>query len=394
MPFVLEPDLLRRPRVLLPLLLYRMFRSGKYREGWSREVPGRGPAPDRRSALPLVPRGQRGRGPAAPAAGPRAGAAAAGLGRRHLDHDHDRPGGGAADLSRPGHVLRPARLQLGDRAGPWPGSGRPCWPWSSWSSGRTWSGRRSGAGAKVAIINGRSAPAATAATASSAGRWARPSAGSTPWPPRTRNMPSGSSTWASPRQRVSVTGSVKYDGLESDRNNARTLDAAQGAGALAGRPGLRGREHDGGGRGRGAGGLPGRAAPASRPPAGPRPAPRRAVRAGGRLARASRARRSLRRSRAGTTAGRGGDPPPVILIDTIGELSAVWGLADVAFVGGSLLPGRGGQNMMEPAAYGASVLFGPHTANFRETVEQLLARERRAAGRRRRGADLRPCSRT
>jgi 3-deoxy-D-manno-octulosonic-acid transferase len=65
-------------------------------------------------------------------------------------------------------------------------------------------------------------------------------------------------------------------------------------------------------------------------------------------------------------------PPPVILIDTIGELAAVWGLADVAFVGGSLRPGRGGQNMMEPAAYGASVIFGPHTANFRETVEQLL----------------------
>jgi 3-deoxy-D-manno-octulosonic-acid transferase len=55
-------------------------------------------------------------------------------------------------------------------------------------------------------------------------------------------------------------------------------------------------------------------------------------------------------------------------------LSAVWGLADVAFVGGSLVAGRGGQNMMEPAAFGASVLFGPHTANFRETVEQLLAR--------------------
>ena len=43
----------------------------------------------------------------------------------------------------------------------------------------------------------------------------------------------------------------------------------------------------------------------------------------------------------------------MILVDTIGELSAVWGLADVAFVGGSLLPGRGGQNMMEPAAFGA-----------------------------------------
>jgi 3-deoxy-D-manno-octulosonic-acid transferase len=61
-----------------------------------------------------------------------------------------------------------------------------------------------------------------------------------------------------------------------------------------------------------------------------------------------------------------------LLIDTLGELSAVWGLADVAFVGGSLFPGRGGQNMIEPAAYGAAVLFGPHTQNFRATVEQLL----------------------
>ena len=71
---------------------------------------------------------------------------------------------------------------------------------------------------------------------------------------------------------------------------------------------------------------------------------------------------------------RWGEKTPVLLVDTIGELSAVWGLADVAFVGGSLVPGRGGQNMMEPAAYGASVLFGPYTSNFRETVEQLLER--------------------
>jgi 3-deoxy-D-manno-octulosonic-acid transferase len=62
------------------------------------------------------------------------------------------------------------------------------------------------------------------------------------------------------------------------------------------------------------------------------------------------------------------------LVDTIGELGAVWGLADVAFVGGSLREGRGGQNMMEPAAYGASVMFGPYVANFRETVDQLLER--------------------
>ena len=62
----------------------------------------------------------------------------------------------------------------------------------------------------------------------------------------------------------------------------------------------------------------------------------------------------------------------MILVDTLGELGAVWGLADVAFVGGSLFPGRGGQNMMEPAAFGADVLFGPYTSNFREAVEGLL----------------------
>lgn len=62
----------------------------------------------------------------------------------------------------------------------------------------------------------------------------------------------------------------------------------------------------------------------------------------------------------------------IMLLDTIGELSAAWGLADVAFVGGSLDGRRGGQNMIEPAAYGAAVLIGPHTWNFRETVQQLL----------------------
>ena len=77
----------------------------------------------------------------------------------------------------------------------------------------------------------------------------------------------------------------------------------------------------------------------------------------------------------GLTERKGDGRLPVILIDTIGELGAVYGLADVAFVGGSLLPGRNGQNMMEPAAYGASVMFGPHTANFRETVQELLRRK-------------------
>lgn len=64
--------------------------------------------------------------------------------------------------------------------------------------------------------------------------------------------------------------------------------------------------------------------------------------------------------------------PPVILMDTIGELGALWGLADLAFVGGSMDGHRGGQNMIEPAAYGAAVLFGPHTWNFKDTVARLL----------------------
>lgn len=64
----------------------------------------------------------------------------------------------------------------------------------------------------------------------------------------------------------------------------------------------------------------------------------------------------------------------IILVDTIGELSVIWGMADLAFVGGSLDGKRGGQNMIEPSAYGAAVLFGPHTWNFKQTVADLLAR--------------------
>src|SRR5213080_3187427 len=64
----------------------------------------------------------------------------------------------------------------------------------------------------------------------------------------------------------------------------------------------------------------------------------------------------------------------VILLDTIGELGALWGLADVAFVGGSLDGRRGGQNMIEPAAYGAAVVFGPHVWNFKEPASRLIER--------------------
>lgn len=65
---------------------------------------------------------------------------------------------------------------------------------------------------------------------------------------------------------------------------------------------------------------------------------------------------------------------PVLLLDTLGELGACWGLADFAFVGGSLTD-RGGQNMLEPAAFGAAVCFGPNTWNFRDTVDALLGED-------------------
>jgi 3-deoxy-D-manno-octulosonic-acid transferase len=64
----------------------------------------------------------------------------------------------------------------------------------------------------------------------------------------------------------------------------------------------------------------------------------------------------------------------VILGDSMGELGAIWGLAHLAYVGGSLDGKRGGQNMIEAAAYGAAVLFGPHTWNFKDTVANLLSR--------------------
>ena len=49
-------------------------------------------------------------------------------------------------------------------------------------------------------------------------------------------------------------------------------------------------------------------------------------------------------------------------------------MAEIAFVGGSLT-NRGGQNMIEPSAYGVGVMFGPNTKNFRDVVELLLTEE-------------------
>jgi 3-deoxy-D-manno-octulosonic-acid transferase len=57
----------------------------------------------------------------------------------------------------------------------------------------------------------------------------------------------------------------------------------------------------------------------------------------------------------------------VVLLDTIGELAALYSLATVAFVGGSLVP-RGGHNILEPAQFGVATLVGPHTENFRDII--------------------------
>jgi 3-deoxy-D-manno-octulosonic-acid transferase len=65
----------------------------------------------------------------------------------------------------------------------------------------------------------------------------------------------------------------------------------------------------------------------------------------------------------------------VFLVDTIGELAALYSLATVAFVGGSLVP-RGGHNILEPALYGVPVVTGNHYENFRDIVNYF--RERNA----------------
>jgi 3-deoxy-D-manno-octulosonic-acid transferase len=72
----------------------------------------------------------------------------------------------------------------------------------------------------------------------------------------------------------------------------------------------------------------------------------------------------------------GGDPilGGVLLIDTIGELAALYALADVAFVGGSLVP-RGGHNIIEPALHGVPIVVGNHTENFRDIVSLFRGRD-------------------
>ena len=68
--------------------------------------------------------------------------------------------------------------------------------------------------------------------------------------------------------------------------------------------------------------------------------------------------------------GGGPEDAEVLLLDSIGELPAAYGLAVASFVGGSLVP-TGGHNLLEPAVHGQPVLFGPHMHNFAKLAEDF-----------------------
>ncbi len=81
--------------------------------------------------------------------------------------------------------------------------------------------------------------------------------------------------------------------------------------------------------------------------------------------------RTIRRSRGDSQYADLWEADEVILVDTVGELRHWWGVCQIATVGGSF-GDRGGQNMLEPAGYGCAVSFGPDTRNFQEIASRLL----------------------
>ena len=87
--------------------------------------------------------------------------------------------------------------------------------------------------------------------------------------------------------------------------------------------------------------------------------------------------KTVRRTALGQDAGQSTNPTfsaDVLLLDTIGELASVFELADLVFMGGSLVP-TGGHNVLEPAYWGKAILFGPHMHNFRDITQLLLERQ-------------------
>jgi len=178
-----------------------------------------------------------------------------------------------------------------------------------------------------------------------------------------------------PRDRLHVTGSIKFDGVQFDRNNSKTTELRDFFGILPNeRVFIAGSTQ-----------APEEEIaldtwqtlrqefPDLRLILVPRHKERFEEVAQLVLARNLSLRRRSTAINGTTSSTTSGSLSDVLLLDTLGELGACWGLADIAFVGGSLTQ-RGGQNMLEPSAFGAAVLFGPNTWNFRDIVEQLLSR--------------------
>ncbi|MDD5643821.1 MAG: 3-deoxy-D-manno-octulosonic acid transferase [bacterium] len=61
----------------------------------------------------------------------------------------------------------------------------------------------------------------------------------------------------------------------------------------------------------------------------------------------------------------------IIVLDTIGELKKVYNLGNIVFIGKSMF-GKGGQNILEPAAAGKTIITGPHMENFRDIMTQFI----------------------
>ena len=66
-----------------------------------------------------------------------------------------------------------------------------------------------------------------------------------------------------------------------------------------------------------------------------------------------------------------GQTAEVLVLDTLGELAYLYQLADLVFIGGSLVP-WGGHNIVEAANFGKPITFGPYMQNFREIAETFL----------------------
>jgi len=82
--------------------------------------------------------------------------------------------------------------------------------------------------------------------------------------------------------------------------------------------------------------------------------------------------RSVLRSLLGNAASANRQPPHVILLDTVGELPVALGLADLVFIGGSLVD-RGGHNPIEAGLHAKAILMGPSVYNFQEVVAAFQA---------------------